>query len=454
MTHRTHFTRRAALSTALGLSAGLTLTPLASRLAPQIALAQEGLAPADTSGTFSAMSWESEEEMQKWLQYLNEYLDDHYAEVKLEPDYGLPWNDYWTKLQTSIAGGAPPTMAWMHDSRAKSFASLDLLEPLDDFIAELAPDGWPDSYFPTQVGAFQYDGKQYAIPYDWAPGGLYINRDLFDQVGSALPDETWTFDQLLEVGLKIKAAGDDPDNTWGFSLPTWSGGLYWIVKCFGGEGFTDDPVTSHWDDPNTIAAFQFLYDAIWTHKVMQSPIAMQQSGLDPEFIFVSGAVGASYGLNDAAVRMNDAIGGAFNWTVAPTPAGPAARAQFVGGSGFAIPKGSNLPEIAYETLRFMATDPSHLDNTAKVGSMFVSRSDYWEATIPSADSGVDPDAYKHSFYDLGKRDGVVPLYHPKYQEWDTSIYTKLTDKLWVGEDSDVAGVLQELQSQTEALLSS
>ena len=446
---RTPFSRRSALRTGLGLSAGLALAGGSWSARPTRA---QQLAPADTSGTFSYTSFEGEEEMVKWQGYIDDYLGTNYPGVEIQADYGAPWADYWTKLQTSIAGGAPPTMAWMHDTRAKPFASLDLIQPLDDFIAQLAPEGWPDKFYPSQVEAFSYNGKVYGIPYDWATGGLYVNRDLYAKAGVTAPTEATTFDQLLEGALAIKAASDDPETTYGFNLPTSASGSDWIVRSFGGQGFSGDPVTAHWDDPNTIAAYQFLYDAVFTHKVMMNPLEITQAGLQPEFVFISGQIGASYALNDSAFRMNDAVAGAFDWTVAPTPRGTGGRVQFVGGSAFSIPRGSNLPEIAYEVARFAATDSSHLANTALVGSMFVSRSDLWQDSIPGPDSGVDPDAYKHAFYDLPLQDGKVPLYHPKYQEWETSIFIRITDQLWAGEQTDVTAAMQQLQAETVALL--
>ena len=443
------FSRRSAVRTGLGLSAGLALA--AGGWSHRSATARQ-LGAADASGTFSYTSFEGEEEMVKWQAYIDEYLGATYPNVETQSDYGAPWANYWTKLQTSIAGGAPPTMAWMHDTRAKPFASLDLLLPLDDYIAALAPEGWPDRFYASQVEAFSYDGKVYGIPYDWATGGMYLNLDLYAKAGVTPPTEATTFDELLEGALAIKAASDDPDTTYGFNLPTSASGSDWIVRSFGGQGFSGQPVTATWDSPNTIAAYQFVYDAVFTHKVMMNPLEIEQAGLQPEFVFISGQIGASYALNDSAFRMNDAVAGAFDWTVAPTPRGAGGRTQFVGGSAFSIPKGSNLPEIAYEVARFAATAPEHLSNTALVGSMFVSRSDLWQDSIPGADSGVDPEAYKHAFYDLPLQDGQVPLYHPRYQEWETSIFIRITDQLWAGEETDVTAAMQRLQSETVALL--
>lgn len=431
---------------AIAAGAGLALPNLA-------ALAQTPVA-SDISGTFKAMSWETEAEMRKWFQHTDAFFSTRYPNLKPEIEYGITWADYWTKLQTAVSGGAQLDMCWMHDSRIQSYAQLGIIQPLDEYIAASPPVDWPAAYYASQVTAFQYDGAQYAIPYDWASGGLYVNLDMLEKGGVETPTAETTFDQLLEMGLKIKAAAADPEKTWGFNLTTTSNGTSWIVDSFGGQQFSNDPLTPHFDDPKTIAAYQFLYDAIWTHKVMPQPTAIAEgSGLTPQVAFASGLLGINYSLNDEAFVFGEIVGDQAKWTVAPTPSGPAGRIQFVGGSGFSIPKTAMYPDISYDYLKFMATDPANLPITAKMGSMFVSRMDQWDQALPDA-AELDPEAYENVFYTLGAKDGRVPLYFPGYQQWDASVYTRYMDQLWANATSDVAAVCQQIQADTVALLAS
>ena len=120
-------------------------------------------------GTFKALSWEDEGEMRKWNYHIDNFFKANYPKAKTEINWGVPWGEYWTKLPTAITGGDPPDLAWMHDTRVQAFASRDLFLPLDDYIAANNLIDWPDAFYKTQVDAFKYDGKQYAIPYDWAP---------------------------------------------------------------------------------------------------------------------------------------------------------------------------------------------------------------------------------------------------------------------------------------------
>ena len=417
------------------------------------AQAQTPVVASDLSGTFRGMSWETEAEMRKWFRHTETFFSTRYPKMTPEIEYGIPWADYWTKLQTAVAAGSQLDMCWMHDTRNQSYADLGLITSLDDYIAANPPQDWPQAYYPTQVDAFKYNGSQYAIPYDWATGGFYVNLDVLARAGVELPTEDWTFDQLQDAGLKIKASAPNPDEAWGFYLPVTSWNTEWVVRSFGGRQITADPLTSHFDDPNTIAAYQFLFDAINTTKIMPNPSAMQGLGLDQQTAFASGMLGLMSSLNDEAFVMDEIVGDKAKWTVAPTPKGKDGRYQFVGGSGFSIPKTAAFPDIAYEYIKFMATDPANLPITAQMGSMFVSRMDAWEHALPDP-SQVDPEAFKHVFFTLGARDGTVPLYFPGYQQWDSSIYVRYMDQLWAGATTDVAAVCQQIHEETQALFAS
>ena len=139
--------------------------------------------------------------------------------------------------------------------------------------------------------------------------------------------------------------------------------------------------------------------------------------------FAAGRVAISYDLNDGARFIGEAIADKFKWTVAPTPKGETKRFQFVGGSGFAIPKTAQFADVAYATLRDISSNPEKLPITAEMGSMFVGNTKYWEKAAPPAEM-LDQEAFKKTFYEVGKADGIVPNYFPQYQQWDTSVYEK------------------------------
>ena len=65
---------------------------------------------------------------------------------------------------------------------------------------------------------------------------------------------------------------------------------------------------------------------------------------------------------------------------------------------------------------------------------------------------LTPDAYHEVFSVIGARDGVHPVYHSKYLEWETSVWVANMDLLWTGEERDASVAVQRAHDQTNALL--
>jgi multiple sugar transport system substrate-binding protein len=405
---------------------------------------------------FSYTGWEGPGEVDKFTLAFDEFFEEYYPGVQQVPNTGVAWGDYWTTLPAQLAGGAEIDMIWLHDSRNDTFGENGWVLPLDSYLEACPPPGWPDSFVGTQIDAFNYNGSQYAIPYDWAPGGWYINVDLFEAAGLEIPTEETTWDEIIEMALEITedTDGDGTNDVWGLGNlagpGSGAGGLYWIVKSFGGEFWNEEINESHLNDEGTIEALQMVADLIWEHNVHPTADAVAATGFGAELMFANGNVAMHYALNDAASRFAELIGDDFNWTVAPTPTGPAGRFQFVGGSAFAIPSTAPNPDLAYELIRYTLSNPDHICRTAEMGSAYTSHLDFTGCVLPE-DSPVR-DAYEHTFSVMGAQDGVHPAYHNKYQEWESSVFISNFDLLWTGEERDAAAAAEAAHAQANDLL--
>ncbi len=331
-----------------------------------------------------------------------------------------------------------------------------MLTPIDDWLSVYTPPGWPEEFYQSQIAAFNYQDKQYGFPYDWAPGGWYVNKKMWDEAGLGdLPTEDWNWDQILEAAKAMTkdVDGDGVMDQWGLgNIPTdSSGGAYWIVKSFGGDYWNETVTESRFDLPETAQAFQFIADLIWDSKVMPSAALVQGLGMDMEYAFASGQIGLHYALNDTSFIIGEAIGDKFEWTVAPTPTGPAGRYQFSGGSAFSIPKTSEQPDMAYELIAWTLANPDNLPTTATMGGALVSNMNFAEYGLPSEESGIR-EAFQHAFVEMGKQDPCFPAYHPKYQEWESTVYRLAFDPMWVGEQRDATVACQVAHEGTQALL--
>ena len=292
-----------------------------------------GTVDGDIAAAITITGWEGPGEVDKFLLAFDEFFGAYYPNVQQVLNTGVAWGDYWTTLPAQLAGGAEIDMAWMHDTRNDTFAANDWLLNLDGYLEACPPPGWPEKFVTSQVNAFNYQGSQYAIPYDLAPGGLYVNVDLFEAAGLDLPDENTTFEEFTElaVALTQDTDGDGETDIYGVSNMAspgrGAGGAYWIIKSFGGELYNDTATESLLDSEETIAALQWIADMIWEHGAHPTADAVAASGFGGEFFFANGRSAMHYALNDAAARMDIVVDDAFNWTVVPTPTGPGRTLQ-------------------------------------------------------------------------------------------------------------------------------
>ena len=149
----------------------------------------------------------------------DECFAEYYPNVEQLLNTGVASSDYWKTLPAQLAGGAEFDMAWMHASRSDTFAGNGWLLNLDSYLESCPIPGWPEKFVTSQVDAFDYQGSQYAIPYDLAPGGLFVNLDLFEAAGLDLPGEHTTFEELAELAIALTEDTDDDGqtDTWGIS---------------------------------------------------------------------------------------------------------------------------------------------------------------------------------------------------------------------------------------------
>ncbi|HDL42076.1 MAG TPA: extracellular solute-binding protein, partial [Actinobacteria bacterium] len=112
-------------------------------------------------------------------------------DVKVEVETA-PFGDYFTLLQTQIAGNDAPDAFELNFENFVSFASKGVLADLGPLTAADSDfDG--AAYYQRAFDAFAIDGTQYALPESYSTVMLFYNKDLFDQAGIAYPNDNWTW---------------------------------------------------------------------------------------------------------------------------------------------------------------------------------------------------------------------------------------------------------------------
>lgn len=129
------------------------------------------------------------------------------------------WNEYWTKLEAAATGNKLSDIFWMHTNEIFKYADNGILADVTDIVDQSK---FSEISLDYAKGS---DGNLYGVPKDKDVICLAYNKDMFDAAGVAYPDDTWTWDTLVEASQKIydatgkygyMAYADDQLGYWNF----------------------------------------------------------------------------------------------------------------------------------------------------------------------------------------------------------------------------------------------
>jgi multiple sugar transport system substrate-binding protein len=191
-----------------------------------------------------------------------------------------PFADYFTLLQAEVVGGAAPDVFELNYENFVSYASNGTLADISSKVGADSP------YYPRALEAFQYDGKQMALPESFSTVLLFYNADLFDQAKVAYPTADWTWDDAMNAAKAIHALGSD---TWGIYSPVQFWEFYKKAAQNGDCHFFNDAMTeSTINSPACVATLNTM-TSFMTEGVMPTPT--QMSGVSDSDLFTSGKLG-------------------------------------------------------------------------------------------------------------------------------------------------------------------
>ncbi len=212
-----------------------------------------------------------------------------------------------------------------------------------------------DDWDPAQYGAFfTRDGQQFGLPKYHGALALYFNKELFDEYGVDYPDGSWDHDDYLAAMMRLTHDRDDDGRTdlWGSMLDiTWDR-IQMHVNGWGGHFVDpDDPTRCVMDEPEAMAAMEWIRARMWDDGVMATLLDVQN--LSTRQAFASGRVAM---VEDGSWALKDILAEAdFRVGVAPFPAGPVRRVTLATTDGFGIYAGTKHPDAAWELLQFLVS---------------------------------------------------------------------------------------------------
>jgi multiple sugar transport system substrate-binding protein len=203
--------------------------------------------------------------------------------------------DYYTVVQTQLAGGTGADMYWM-DQNNMALASEGIFMSLDECLAgaEAGTAGDLSDYFPGVLAVNQVDGETYGLPWIAQPVVVYYNRALLEAAGLEEPSSDWTWDTFMEyaTALTQDTDGDGTTDQWGFINNSWPPPYIFVWQA-GGELINSDFTEAPIDSPEFIEGFDFYLNTAYNPELSPSREIIAEQGFGE--MFKAGRIGLFMG---------------------------------------------------------------------------------------------------------------------------------------------------------------
>jgi multiple sugar transport system substrate-binding protein len=345
-----------------------------------------------------------------------------------------PYSDYFTKLQTQIAGGRAPDAFELDYGSFYGYATSGTLLNLSK-VAKKDPSFNPGIYYPKAYSAFAVGKTQFGLPESYSNVLLFYNKDLFRAAGVAFPKANWTWKDEMAAAKKLTNASK---GVWGDFQPIQFYEFYKVLAQNGGSFFNAKKTKATFDSAAGIAAAGWLMSK--PGKVMPTP--EQQGGLADDAMFKLGKFAMWHNGIWQFAAMKDAP---FEWDVVVEPAGKVKANHFFANTVVASAKTAH-PKEAWAWLKFLAG--SHASVKARIGSS-------WELA-PVKDKAAyaayvkqRPPVNRQAVLDALNNPVLTPTIKAESQMQD--IVGKALQKAELGQVS-IAQALHDAANQVNALL--
>ena len=189
--------------------------------------------------------WDNPESSQDLMtQLYGKGQKDFNETIGAENNVTIEWmyinsNDYGTKMTAlGVANDMPDTLMQQPGAKTQEMGEAGYIMDMNEFL-EADPE-WAETFLDGMGDQVTFDGKQYAIPIQFAISAVFYNTELFEQANvDASQIKTW--DDFLDACQTLKDAGITPlvlpgeaNSGWAISLFTGQ-----LVQRIGGEEIFD-----------------------------------------------------------------------------------------------------------------------------------------------------------------------------------------------------------------------
>ncbi len=272
--NRVQLTRRDFLKLGASGVAALVLSRCAPTPTPEApAAGPAATEPPMAPTTVEFLAWGDNADIPAWEKLSKLYMERNPNVTVNVTTVAEPNANFYPKLQTSIAGGAPPHVSSFQGWEWQTYADKDLLAPIDEYVTRdgfTAP--YPDNV-KSIVDSTSRNGKKYLIPLQVATMLMFYIKKPFDEAGIPYPTDDWTYDEFLEIARKLTDTSGEFKKYGLQANGNWFRDIGWI-RGTGKQEFDSivDPKKAQFSQPEIIDIVQKMAsDVYYEMKISPSP---------------------------------------------------------------------------------------------------------------------------------------------------------------------------------------
>ncbi|MEK4948724.1 ABC transporter substrate-binding protein [Carnobacterium sp. FSL W8-0810] len=283
------------------------------------------------------------------MQAIADAFEEENPEIKVNVEV-TPWEQYWTKLESSAQGGSMPDVFWMHSNEIANYSEGNVLMDLSETFEN--SENVSIEQFPEElVELYSAEDKLLGVPKDYDTIGLWYNKALFDEAGIEYPDGNWTWDDLLVAAQELT---DEEAGVYGILAPlNRQEGYHNFIYQNDGYVISEDKTESGFRNEETVEAVQWYADLSVKHNV--SPTQNQFADNSNLTFFQSGRGAMAFFGSWMTAEMANNEYTAENVDVAPLPQGEK-QATIFNGLANSVAENTEYPQEAQKFVEFLSSE--------------------------------------------------------------------------------------------------
>lgn len=181
-----------------------------------------------TFGMFAGNQWDvPDDDCYKIIDETIEEFEKKYPNVEIQYDSGILKDDYSEYISQKALNGELPDVFMVLPEDFNTFSSVGLLKDLD-FLIESDTGFDVEDFYEGSYDAGEFNGSQYALPYESVPTLMFVNKTLLEREGIQIPGNQWTWEDFYDICQKVTkdTDGDGRIDQFGVYDYDWKDAVY------------------------------------------------------------------------------------------------------------------------------------------------------------------------------------------------------------------------------------